>query len=74
LKNQGTELLKKIEESWFFRNDGETAYEPYTFIRLKEKIANELGIPNALLILNTNYHLDNNSKILYPYGYTLKKE
>jgi len=73
IKLEGKELLKKEEDSWLFRNDGELAYEPYTFVRLKQSISKQLGVPDTFLNLSTNFTLDALSKLLYPFGYTLSK-
>ncbi len=73
IKHEVKELLKREEDSWIFRNDGQVAYEPYTLPRLKKTIAKQLAIPEPFLNLSTNYTLDAFSKILYPFGYTLAK-
>lgn len=73
IKHEGIELLNKAEDSWFSGSNGEIYYEPYKFSKLKDKIASELGVPNQLLNINTNYPLEDNSKLLYPFGYEIKK-
>lgn len=74
LKFEGSDLLIKIENSWLGVSSGETFYEPYRYYKLKEKIANELGVPTNLLTINSNISLDNNSKVLYPFGHEIRKK
>jgi hypothetical protein len=74
IKSQGVGLLKKLENSWFTRDDNEIYYEPYTFDRFQEKISFELGVPKKMLTINTNFKLNIYSKILYPFGYNLTRK
>ncbi len=73
IKHEGKEMLKEQEDSWLIRTNGDIAYQPYTFIRLKQEIAKQLGVPEQLLILSANYTIDNSSRLLYPFGYSLSK-
>jgi hypothetical protein len=74
IRYEGIDILRKSENSWFARGDNEIYYEPYTYSRLKEKISAELGVPKNLLTINPNYHLDADSKVLYPFGSILTKK
>lgn len=73
IKFEGKELLVKDEDSWFFNHGEESFYEPYTFGKLKIEIANKLIVPSYLLKINTNFTLDDYSKILFPFGYQIKR-
>ena len=74
IKHEGVDLLVKVENNWYFSEGGEIYYEPYTFGKLKEKIAGQIGVPSRLLSVNTNFPLDSNSKVLYPFGFEIKKK
>lgn len=69
IKHEGVYPLVNLVNSWNFSSSGKTFYEPYTYDKLKEQIANQLRVPKQLLTINTNFLVDGNSKMLYPFGF-----
>lgn len=74
IKHEGTSIFHKEEDSWFYHFDRDPSYQPYEFRKFKGHIADLLKIPSNNLVINTNFQLDDKSKILYPFGYELKKK
>jgi len=74
IKHQGLDVLKKLKGSFFYGGDEDDIYyEPLLYSKLIQKLSNELVIPSDLLTINSTYSLNDDTKILFPYGFKIEK-
>jgi hypothetical protein len=73
IKHQGVEVLKKRNERFFWGDENDIYYEPLLYSKFIQKLSDDLVIPSDLLTINSSYTLDENSKILFPYGFKIEK-
>jgi hypothetical protein len=71
---EGINVLQKEEEEEDYFSTGAQSYQSMTYGRLKEKMANATNVPINQITFNSNESLKDDSKILYPYNYSIKRK
>ncbi|MBI3234657.1 MAG: caspase family protein, partial [Bacteroidetes bacterium] len=73
IKYEGKNVLINDKRNPFFGSEDEIYYESLYFERLKSKISELTSIPVESLTVSTNFDLQDDSKIGFPFGYVLSK-
>ncbi len=71
---EGVNVLQEEEEEEDYFSTGAQSYQSMTYSRLKEKVATATNVPINQIIFNSNESLKEESKILYPYNFSIKRK
>ena len=71
IKFEGDEVLNPNEKNPYFGDNSTIYYEPLLYKDLPNLISKLSGIPNNLIIINTNFEMTENSKLKFPLGHLI---
>jgi Caspase domain len=73
IKYEGQDVLIPDPKNPYFSENSMIYYDHLIYKNLKEKISQLTGVPDNLITINTNFEMNEDSKIKFPFGYQIKK-